>query len=156
VTALGRSARVPGRAGARPGDLVVVSGPLGAAGAAFRKWRHARPPLRLEEGRRLAEEAHALTDISDGLAADAAHIAARSGCRLEIDLEDVPLAAGATIDDLGFGEDYELLAATADGLGFPVIGRCLEGEGVEIRLEGRPVSLPSWDHFGGQVPDNLR
>src|SRR5512132_357454 len=91
VTALGRSQRVPGRDGARPGDLVVVTGPLGAAGAAFREHRHARPPLRLDEGRRLAASAHALTDISDGLAVDAAHIAERSGCRVEVELERVPL-----------------------------------------------------------------
>src|SRR4051812_23664151 len=51
VTAIGRSERVPGRAGAQPGDLVAVTGSLGAAGAAFREGRHARPPLRLEEGR---------------------------------------------------------------------------------------------------------
>src|SRR5947207_2454456 len=82
VTAIGRSERVPGRAGARPGDLLVVTGPLGAAGAAFRERRHARPPLRLQDGRRLAESAHALIDISDGLAVDAGHIAERSGCRL--------------------------------------------------------------------------
>src|SRR4051812_14463824 len=58
VTAIGRSARVPGRAGAKPGERIVVTGPLGAAGAAFRQGRHARPPLRLEEGRRLASVAH--------------------------------------------------------------------------------------------------
>jgi thiamine-monophosphate kinase len=147
VTALGRSQRVPGRAGARPGDVVVVTGPLGAAGAAFREQRHARPPLRLEEGRRLAEVAHALTDISDGLAVDAGRVAKRSRCKISISLEDVPLAEGATQDDLGFGEDYELLAATPDPLGFAVIGRCEEGEGVEIRLHGEPVALTGWDHF---------
>ena len=112
VTALGRSERVPGRAGARPGDLLVVTGPLGAAGAAFREQRHSRPPLRLDEGRRLAASANALIDLSDGLARDAGHIARRSGCRLAIELERVPLAQGAAIADLGFGEDYELLAAT--------------------------------------------
>jgi len=52
VTALGRAERVPGRAGARPGDLLIVTGPLGAMGAAFRAGRLARPPLRLGEGRR--------------------------------------------------------------------------------------------------------
>jgi thiamine-monophosphate kinase len=156
VTALGRSQRVPGRGGARPGDLVVVTGPLGAAGAAFREHRHARPPLRLEEGRRLAASANALTDISDGLAVSCAQIAALSCCRIEIELERVPLAPGATVEDLSFGEDYELLAATLDGLGFPVIGRCHEGDGVEIRLAGEPVLMSGWDTFGGSGALNLR
>jgi thiamine-monophosphate kinase len=156
VTALGRSKRVPGRDGARPGDVLVVTGPLGAAGAAFRDGRHSRPPLRLEEGRRLAAVAHALIDVSDGLAADAAHLADRSGCRLVIELERVPLAPGATVDDLGFGEDYELLAATADPLEFAVIGHCEQGTGLEIRLDGNPVALSGWDHFSGQGAGDLR
>jgi thiamine-monophosphate kinase len=149
VTALGRSVRIPGRAGAHPGDLLVITGPLGAAGAAFREQRHARPPLRLEEGRRLAAVAHALTDVSDGLAVDAGHIAERSRCRIAIELEQVPLAESASVEDLGFGEDYELLAASPDALGFPVIGRCEPGEGVEIRLQGERVTLGGWDHFSG-------
>lgn len=156
VTALGHSERVPGRDGARPGDLLVVTGALGAAGAAFREGRHARPPLRLEEGRRLAAVAHALIDVSDGLAVDAGHLARRSGCRLVIELERVPLALDATVDDLGFGEDYELLAATVDPLEFAVIGRCEEGTGLEIRLDENPVALSGWDHFGEQGAGNLR
>src|SRR4051794_33610258 len=155
VTAIGRSARVPGRAGAEPGDLVVVTGPLGAAGAAFREGGHARPPLRLEEGRRLAALAPALTDVSDGLAVDAGHLAARSGCRIELDLEPASLAPGATVEDLGFGEDYELLAATPDALGFPVIGRCVEGEGVEIRLQGKRVDVAGRGHFGRRGAGHL-
>jgi thiamine-monophosphate kinase len=147
VTAIGRSTRVPGRDGARPGDLLVVTGPLGAAGAAFRDGRLTRPPLRIAEGRRLAEVAHAMLDISDGLAADAAHIARRSNCRAVIELEHVPLAPGATIEDIGFGEDYELLAATPDPLGFAVVGRCEEGSGVAVRLHGEPVELSGWEHF---------
>jgi thiamine-monophosphate kinase len=141
VTALGRSERVPGRSGARPGDLLVVTGPLGASGAAFRNERFLRPPLRLEEGRRLARVASAMLDLSDGLAQDAAHIAARSGVRCAIDLDLVPLADGASVEDLGFGEDYELLAATPDPLDFTVIGRCEEGDGVAGLPEGR------WEHF---------
>jgi thiamine-monophosphate kinase len=156
VTAVGRSARVPGRAGARSGDAIVVTGPLGGAGAAFREGRQARPPLRLEEGRRLGAVAHALTDVSDGLAVDAGHLAARSGCRIELDLEHVPLVPGATVEDLGFGEDYELLAATPDPLGFPVLGRCTDGEGVEIRLRGELVALAGWEHFGARGAGDLR
>jgi thiamine-monophosphate kinase len=147
VTAIGRAQRVPGRAGARPGDLVVVSGPLGAAGAAFRQGRLTRPPLRVSEGRRLAQVATAMLDLSDGLAADAAHIARRSGCRIAIELEHVPLADGARREDVGFGEDYELLATTPDALGFTVIGRCEEGSGVVVTLRGEPVELAGWEHF---------
>jgi thiamine-monophosphate kinase len=149
VTALGRSERVPGRGGARPGDRVVVTGPLGGAGAAFRAGRYVRPPLRLAEGRMLAGHAHALLDVSDGLARDAGHIASRSGCRVAIDLDRVPLAEGAELADLGFGEDFELLAAVEAAGGFPEIGRCEAGEGVVLLLAGEPVDLGGWDHFHG-------
>jgi thiamine-monophosphate kinase len=155
VTAIGRSPRVPGRSGARPGDLLVVTGPLGGSAAGFRALSegrgshhvttHLRPPLRLEEGRRLARVAHAMLDLSDGLAVDAARVASRSGCKVTIDLHCVPLAAG--LEDLAFGEDYELLAATPDPLDFTVIGRCEEGEGVELVLDGRAVELGGWEHF---------
>jgi thiamine-monophosphate kinase len=147
VTALGHSARVPGRAGARPGDLLVVTGPLGAAGAAFRAQRYVPPPLRLEEGRSLAATAHALMDISDGIAVDAGHIARRSGVRCVIDLDAVPLADGATLDDVGFGEDFELLAAVVEPQGFVVVGRVEAGEGVVTLRDGEPYELRGWEHF---------
>jgi thiamine-monophosphate kinase len=147
ITALGRSDRVPGRGGARSGEVLVVTGPLGGAGAAFREQRLLRPPLRLTEGRELARTATAMLDLSDGLAVDAGQIARRSGVRCEIDLERVPLADGASIDDLGFGEDYELLAAVAQPGRFDAIGRCTEGEGAEIRLHGERVDLSGWEHF---------
>src|SRR5207253_1935176 len=60
VTALGRAGRVPGRAGASAGDLVVLTGPLGAAGAAFREGRLAPVPDRVGEGKRLASVATAM------------------------------------------------------------------------------------------------
>jgi len=147
VTAIGHSARVPGRADARPGDQLVVTGPLGAAGAAFRREEFVRPPLRLVEGKELAAHAHAMLDISDGLAVDAGHLARRSGCRIVIDLEHVPLADGAELDDLGFGDDYELLAAVEDPGRFQVIGRCEEGEGLTLTLSGKPYELGGWQHF---------
>jgi thiamine-monophosphate kinase len=147
VAALGRSERVPGRAGARPGDVLVVTGALGAAGAAFRSGRYVRPPVRLNEGRRLGATAHAMLDVSDGIAVDAGHLARRSGVRCVIDLDSVPLAPGAGPADLGFGEDYELLASVPDPEGFAVIGRVEAGDGVELRLHGRPHSLPGWEHF---------
>jgi thiamine-monophosphate kinase len=147
VTAVGRSDRVPGRSGARPGDQLVVTGPLGAAGAAFRQQSYVRPPLRLAEGKELARRAHAMLDLSDGLAVDAAHVAARSGCRLVVELQRVPLANGVELDDLGFGEEYELLAAVEHPGRFDVIGRCEEGEGVLLTLDGEPYELGGWEHF---------
>jgi thiamine-monophosphate kinase len=147
VTAVGRSQRVPGRSGARPGDELVVTGSLGAAGAAFRRGAFVRPPLRLTEGKELAAQAHAMLDLSDGLAVDAARVAARSGCRLVIELERVPLADGTELADLAFGEDYELLAAVPAPTRFPVVGRCEEGEGVALTLGGEPYELGGWEHF---------
>src|SRR5256885_919455 len=104
VTAVGPATRVPGRAGAQPGDTLVVTGPLAGAGAAFRRRAFVRPPLRLAEGEELARHAHAMLDVSDGLAVDAAHIAARSQCRVVVELERVPLAGGAEVRGLAFGE----------------------------------------------------
>ncbi len=168
VTALGRAERVPGRDGARPGDLLVVTGPLGASAAGFYCLRerltsplaraHLRPPLRVAEGKELARSAHAMLDISDGLASDALRIAERSGCRLVIELEQVPIADGVAeiaahfkrdVYELAcaFGEDYELLAAVPKPGRFTVIGRCEEGEGVVFLSGGEPVELSGWDHF---------
>ena len=148
IAALGRSKRVPGRSGAKPGDVLVVTGPLGGAGAAFRERRYVRPPVRIAEGRTLARTAHAMLDISDGIAVDAGHIAYRSGVRCVVELDRVPLAPGATIDHLGFGEDFELLAAVAGAAGYPVVGRVEEGSGVELLLHGDPFVLSGWEHFG--------
>ena len=167
LTALGRSARVPGRGGASPGDVVVVTGPLGGAAAGLRLLErgetapahlisaHLRPSVRLAEGERLGPVATAMADISDGLVVDAGHIAAQSGCRIEITAEDVPVAPGlAEVGEEPFwamGEDYELLASvpqsSARELGFPVIGRCAEGSGVAITRNGRALELPGWEHF---------
>ena len=151
VTALGRSERVPGRAGAQPGDTLVVTGPLGGAGAAFRDGRYVRPPVRVDEGRELARTAHALMDVSDGLGADLAHIARRSGVRCVVELDRVPLGQGATVEDLGFGEDFELLAAVPEPGRFTAIGRVEAGQGVELLLHGAPHAVSGWEHFATGV-----
>jgi thiamine-monophosphate kinase len=148
VTAIGSSERIPGRGGAGPGDAIVVTGPLGAAAAAFRAGGYVRPPVRTDEGLRLGAFATAMLDVSDGIAVDAGHLARRSGCRLVIDLDAVPRAGD--LDDLGFGEDFELLAAVPSdtlSLGFPVIGHCEAGDGVVLLRDGRPYDLPGYEHF---------
>jgi thiamine monophosphate kinase len=64
-----------------------------------------------------------------------------------IELEHVPLADGATLKDLSFGEDYELLAAVPSAEGHTAIGRVEAGDGVELLLHGAPLVLEGWEHF---------
>jgi thiamine-monophosphate kinase len=129
-----------GRDGAVRGDLVGVTGRLGGAGGALAvmEGRVARSTAReellahvsdvrprLAEGRALAlAGAHAMIDLSDGIATDAAHIARSSGVRLVLDLPALPLQEGVEqiCAELGVpawtlaasaGEDYELCFCAA-------------------------------------------
>jgi thiamine-monophosphate kinase len=131
LTAIGSAAApVPSRAGARPGDLLWVSGAIGDAGAGlsilkgelgpsdFLVERYRTPRPRLEAGRRLAPVVAAMMDVSDGLLIDATRMAAASGCHAAIDLETIPLSeayravAGETpLAAATAGDDYELLFA---------------------------------------------
>jgi thiamine-monophosphate kinase len=152
------------RSGARVGDEVWVTGDLGGAAAAVAAWqrgeqpstetrmRFARPAARIAEARALRAVASALIDVSDGVAGDARHIAAASGCRLIIDAGCLPVHASATVTQaLQGGEDYELLFTAAPGARFDAgitltrIGKVVAGEGVDI-VNG--PDLTGYDHFG--------
>jgi thiamine-monophosphate kinase len=147
------------RSGARPGDAVCVSGTVGdaAAGLAFiqDKWstsaQHAeflierfyRPTARLALGQTLLGMATSAIDISDGLLADAGHIAAASGVALHFEQALLPLSAALQSNaDAGQalawavagGDDYELCFTLPANLSVPEgctrVGEVKVGSGI--------------------------
>jgi thiamine-monophosphate kinase len=197
VTAVGYEpggARFVTRGGAKLRELVAVTGELGGAAAAVELMeagerrgdpadrgdalleRQLNPTPRLREGRALAKAgATAMIDISDGLGADAEHLARASDRRLEIDLDRVPVADGvaevaggdAAALELAAsgGEDFELLVtvprerfdaaaqAVADaGSILTEIGYVSEGSGVALRLPGgRELEPRGFDQRRGSL-----
>ena len=186
LTALGKveQDKALPRSGARPGDLLAVSGELGDSALGLKclraeidvprqdrerfidRYRLPRPRIGL--GRRLVGLASAALDVSDGLVADAGHLALQSGLAVEIEAGRLPRSPAARrllaltpehlTSVLTGGDDYELLFSIAER-DFPrladadvpvtVIGRCLPGAGVTVRDEaGRDITpaIKGWRH----------
>ena len=186
-----RSGAMVRRGGARPGDVVLVTGHIGDGFLGLKaargelggldpaavdyladRYRLPRPRNALREA--LAAHASAAADVSDGLLADATHIAEASGMAIQIDLERMPLSPAAqawlerqpdrvaALGDLATGgDDYEVVC-TADMMGaiqlaiaaeqadivFNPVGRVADGEGTIALHKGWPVLLDriGWRH----------
>lgn len=182
----------PTRSGVRPGDAVYVTGTIGDGWLGLQAVqgrlsldpervaalaeRYRRPVPRLEFGQAVRGLVGAMMDVSDGLIADAAHIARASAVGLELDLEVTPLSAAAhawfdtRIDAeaameklVTGGDDYELLLTApereeaalrreADRLRLRLtrIGRVVSGAGVQARYLGKPLRIDhgGWTHDG--------
>ncbi len=175
-TVLGSTAAPLRRSSARVGDTVYVTGALGGPGAALAAWqrgdtpdpaardRFAHPIARIAEAIWLSQSgARAAIDISDGLLADAEHMATASGVRIQLDLDRLPLFEGVDARVAAVsGEEYELIVCAAalnvsaferaTGLRITAIGRVLEpipdGIGVTARINGeRLAPAEGFRHF---------
>ena len=181
VCVIGEARRPVRRWGAREGDGLWVTGYLGGAALALEHFRagksmstvlrnrYACPEPRIQAGMWLADHGDsAMIDISDGLAADAQHLAAASEVGLEINLEQIPCWENvAAMAAVASGEEFELLCTmpptfgdasvstfrSETGLQLSRIGSCLRGAGgrrggVRLLDHNEPVALPSgYDHF---------
>lgn len=184
ITLLGRVApeNLCLRSHALPGDLLCVTGPVGSAAAglammsaglktpALLKEKHLTPGCRLDVGPAIAPLAHAMIDISDGLAAEVNHICKQSRTGAEIVSADIPIhplaveAARLTGNDpltfaLSGGEDFELLFSIAPqdrqqlesrGIDAVAVGKITDpGAGIFLRMpDGRREPLAGgYNHF---------
>jgi thiamine-monophosphate kinase len=148
VAMTGEGRRVVRRDGARPGDAIGVTGPLGGS----IRGKHLRFTPRVREGLELNRAgATAMIDVSDGLARDLGHVCERSGVGAVLYEERIPIAAAArgSLDRaLHDGEDYELLYTIPRPRG-RVIGEIVGGRGLWLRRrDGRKERLEprGWEH----------
>ena len=152
------------RSGAKPGDAICLSGPVGGAAAALKQidlaaskpgqlsplersyWRP-QPPFSLAP--ELRSHASSGIDLSDGLLADLGHVAAASGVALHLESAAIPLAEGAGLDDaLSGGDDYALAFTTAHKplmARRAVIGEVASGSG--LHLDGKLIDERGFRHF---------
>ena len=131
------------RSGARPGDLLYVSGRLGKA------WDGRIHP-RLALGKLLRGVATSCMDVSDGLSLDLHRLCLESGVAAEVDR--VPVAPEASLERaLHGGEDYELLFTVpphkSRPLGATLIGRIVKGKAGAVSFQGKPLPPRGYDHF---------
>ncbi|MCP9223794.1 thiamine-phosphate kinase [Erythrobacter sp. LQ02-29] len=169
LTAIGQTEHrpVPSRGGAKPGDAVCITGPVGGAMIGFESLRdegdtpdnrrvtqpYRRPTPLLSEGRALAPLASAIMDVSDGLLLDASRMAEASGVTLALDRAAIPIAAPEDRRDeaLRWGDDYQLLFTVSPEVELPIpahrIGVVHERGEHAVLLDGEPVSgAPGYEH----------
>jgi thiamine-monophosphate kinase len=132
------------RSGAKPGDHIYVTGPLGCSQKTGKQFSF---EPRLEWGNMLRESGAvtAMMDISDGLATDLRHILKASGVGAEIDSSKIPMV-GNLEQALYDGEDFELLFTSSEAFDFPIIGK-ITNRPEELLLDGAILEAKAFEHF---------
>ncbi len=163
LTAFGRATHrpVPSRSGARVGDMVFLTGTLGAAMLGLEALKagsgdslaYRRPRALLADGQALAPLVSAMMDVSDGLLLDATRLAKASGVTLAIDRAAVPIATAEARRDeaLRWGDDYQLLFTVPPATALPVaatlIGTVLAAGEAPLLLDGTaPDGALGYEH----------
>lgn len=164
LTAIGKATHrpVPSRAGAKAGDILWITGPVGGAmigfealkagdtGNASRPYR--RPDALLADGQALARHVTAMMDVSDGLLLDATRLAHASGVTIAIDSARVPIAApeARRNEAMRWGDDYQLLFTLPPETACPVpampIGSVIPKSSAPLLLDGEEPA--DKDHLG--------
>jgi thiamine-monophosphate kinase len=156
LTVAGRTTAMPlARSQAQPGWSVAVTGPLGRAAVTLRERKPFRFVPLIDEGRRLNALGLCCGDVSDGLVREMQKFEAMAGVGCILWGEDVPRAAGASIEDaLTSGEEAELVCVGPDDVlkkaGLQSIGKLTDARAVKvIDARGADIRLRStgYDHF---------
>ncbi len=163
--------RVPARDGAKPGDVVYVSGTIGDGGAGLKSRRgeinasaeleaaYLMPQPNSELGQLLCNQVTAMMDVSDGLLIDANRLGLASKVGVQIELSALPLSAAyieacgdsaqARLEAATAGDDYVLLFTTnlplpplPRGIQVTRVGQIMRGDGIALTLNGAPHRLP--------------
>lgn len=155
LTAIGRATHtpVPPRSGAKAGDHLYLTGPVGRAmlgfeGVAEHLAAFNRPSPRLAEGQALAPYVSAMMDVSDGLLLDSWRMAQASGVTVALDRQAIPVADPARLNDcIRWGDDYELLFTAPAAAALPVsahrIGTVTSVAAAPLLLGDEPLSDPA-------------
>ena len=155
MTAIGTATHqpVPSRSGAQLGDVLYITGSVGAAMIGFEALRdgldadtnaYRRPIPLLTEGQALASNVSAIMDVSDGVLLDASRIATASKVTISIDTAKVPIATSESRrnDALRWGDDYQLLFTANRDVALPVaataIGTVLERSKHPLLIDNNP------------------
>jgi thiamine-monophosphate kinase len=172
VTVIGRAAQKPIlRSGAKPGDIICLSGKLGRSYLGFRAYQkdkqlntiskgYLSPEAKVTYGQCCVKHVSSMMDVSDGILQDLSHLMGASKVGANVDFKSIPFVSDKDISKIvGFGDDYELLftispnkikslraSLAKNNMGLWEIG-VVDGKKIKIDNLPKRISSLGWDHF---------
>jgi thiamine-monophosphate kinase len=172
VTVIGRAVQKPIlRSGAKPGDIICLSGKLGRSYLGFRAYQkdkqlntiskgYLSPEAKVTYGQCCVKHVSSMMDVSDGILQDLSHLMGASKVGANVDFKSIPFVSNKDISKIvGFGDDYELLftispnkikslqaSLAKNNMGLWEIG-VVDGKKIKIDNLPKRISSMGWDHF---------